>query len=200
MENENNTNLPTNTQSQPQQVLSPRELVEKTFIQNGFPNENPDDLDAITEILQIWMDQGISNSDDYDYTAEQYVLLNDPDVISVLNQCRQYYEPKRRLSSGELTRILEDIAAGRLTRQDYDFKNGEIVTIEPTFNERLTAIKLLKEQENSHAHTQAAIQFVNNITVPDTPLQPANLNAPDAPPPDHYSLNLTEEGASPDDE
>lgn len=187
MENENNENLP-------QKTLSPRELVEKTFIENGFPNENPDDLDAITEILQIWIDLGTSNPDDVEYTAEQYVLLNDPDVINVLNQCRAYYEPKRRLSNGELTRILEDIAAGRLTRQDWDFKNGEAVTIEPTFSERLTAIKLLKEQENATAHTQAAIQFVNNITVPGTPLQPANLNAPDAPPEGHYSLNLVEEG------
>jgi len=189
-------NLPTEQTNSP--VLSPRELVEKTFIQNGFPNENPDDLNAVTEILQIWIDLGISNSDDYEYTAEQYVLLNDPDVIQVLNQCRQYYEPKRRLSSGELTRILEDIAAGRLTRQDYDFKNGEVITIEPTFGERLTAIKLLKEQENTHANTQAAIQFVNNITVPNTPLSQPNLNAPDAPPEGHYSLSLTEEGAEDD--
>ena len=184
-----NDNLP----QENNKVLSPRELVEKTFIEHGFPNENPDDLDAITEILQIWIDLGTSNPDDVDYTAEQYVLLNDPDVIAVLNQCRQYYEPKRRLSPGELTTILEDIAAGRLTRKDYDFKNGEIITIEPTFGERLTAIKLLKEQENAHAHTQAAIQFVNNITVPGTPLQEPNLNAPDAPPEGHYSLNLVEE-------
>lgn len=177
----------------PMPVLSPRELVEKTFIQNGFPNENPDDLDAVTEILQIWIELGTSNSDDIHYTPEQYVLLNDPDVIQVLNQCRQYYEPKRRLSNGELTRILEDIAAGRLTRQDWDFKNGEPVTIEPTFSERLTAIKLLKEQEMSAHTTQAAIQFVNNINMPDTPLNPINLNAPEAPPEGHYSLNLTEE-------
>ncbi len=186
MENENNDNLP-------QKVLSPRELVEKTFVENGFPNENPDDLDAITEILKLWVDLGTSSGDNIDYTPEQYVLLNDPDVISVLNQCRAYYEPKRRLSSGELTRILEDIAAGRLTRQDWDFKNGEAITIEPTFGERLTAIKLLKEQENAGLHTQAAIQFVNNITVPGTPLNQPNLNAPDAPPEGHYSLNLTEE-------
>lgn len=191
---ENNENLPTE-----QKTLSPRELVEKTFIEHGFPNENPDDLDAITEILQIWIDLGTANPDDVDYTAEQYVLLNDPDVISVLNQCRQYYEPKRRLSSGELTRILEDIAAGRLTRQDWDFKNGEAITIEPTFSERLTAIKLLKEQENHGLHTQAAIQFVNNITVPGTPLQQPNLNAPDAPPEGHYSLNLVEEVVENDD-
>lgn len=177
-------NLPT--------VMSPRELVEKTFIQNGFPNENPDDLDAVTEILKIWIELGTSNPDDIDYTAEQYVLLNDPDVIQVLNQCRQYYEPKRRLSNGELTQILEDIAAGRLTRQDWDFKNGEPITIEPTFSERLTAIKLLREQENQTAHTQAAIQFVNNIAMPDTPLQAINLNAPEAPPEGHYSLNLEE--------
>lgn len=189
MENEEN-NLPQTSDK----VLSPRELVEKTFIENGFPNENPDDLDAITEILKMWIDLGTSSSDDIDYTAEQYVLLNDPDVIQVLNQCRQYYEPKRRLSPGELTTILEDIAAGRLTRKDWDFKNGEEVIIEPTFGERLTAIKLLKEQENATAHTQAAIQFVNNITVPGTPLQQPNLNAPDAPPEGHYSLNLVEEG------
>ena len=184
-------NLP--TEQKEQQALSPRQLVEQTFIQNGFPNENPDDLDAITEILKIWIDLGTSNPDDVEYTPEQYILLNDPDVINVLNQCRSYYEPKRRLSDGELTSILEDIAAGRITRQDYDFKNGEVVTIEPTFGERLTAIKLLKERDNQNAHTQAAIQFVNNISVPGKPLTQPNLNAPDAPPEGHYSLNLEEE-------
>ena len=184
-------NLP--TEQKEQQALSPRQLVEQTFIQNGFPNENPDDLDAITEILKIWIDLGTSNPDDVEYTPEQYILLNDPDVINVLNQCRSYYEPKRRLSDGELTSILEDIAAGRITRQDYDFKNGEVVTIEPTFGERLTAIKLLKERDNQNTHTQAAIQFVNNISVPGQPLTQPNLNAPDAPPEGHYSLNLEEE-------
>lgn len=186
MENEETNNLP-------EKIMSPRELIEQTFIKNGFPNENPDDLDAVTEILQIWIDLGTSNPDDIEYTAEQYVLLNDPDVIQVLNECRQYYEPKRRLSPGELTSILEDIAAGRLTRQDYDFKNGTPVTIEPTFGERLTAIKLLKEQENASHTTQAAIQFVNNISIPGQPLTQPNLNAPDAPPEGHYSLSLTEE-------
>ena len=188
MENEK---LP--TEQKEQQALSPRQLVEQTFVQNGFPNENPDDLDAITEILKIWIDLGTSNPDDVEYTPEQYILLNDPDVINVLNQCRSYYEPKRRLSDGELTSILEDIAAGRITRQDYDFKNGEAVTIEPTFGERLTAIKLLRERDNQNAHTQAAIQFVNNISVPGQPLTQPNLNAPDNPPEGHYSLNLTEE-------
>lgn len=191
-------NLP--TEQKEQQALSPRQLVEQTFIQNGFPNENPDDLDAITEILKIWIDLGTSNPDDVEYTPEQYILLNDPDVINVLNQCRSYYEPKRRLSDGELTSILEDIAAGRITRQDYDFKNGEVVTIEPTFGERLTAIKLLKERDNQNAHTQAAIQFVNNISVPGQQLTQPNLNAPDAPPEGHYSLNLEEELSDDDTE
>lgn len=184
-------------------VLSPRELVEKTFVDFGFPNENPDDLDAITELLEIWRNPNIDDTDpDFEYTQEQYILLNDPDVVRVLNACKEYYEPKRRLSKTQMITILEQIASGKLTRQDYDFKNGEPITMEPTFAERLTAIKMLREEANDNSSQQATVQFVNNIINPSaTPdFTPPNMDAPEAPPANHYSLNLTEENLLKDGE
>ena len=178
---EENTNLPT------PESLTPRELVENTFKELGFNNENPDDLDAVTDLLEIWR----SKEPEPEYTPEQYILLNDPDVVQVLNRCKQYYEPKRHLSKGDLRKVLEDIATGRLTRQDYDFKNGESVTIEPTFTERIQAIKMLQEGADDD-NKQATVQFINNIIGGDIPKP--NLDAPEAPPPDHYSLNITEPG------
>lgn len=137
--------------------MTDRELVEKTFIELGFENENPDDLDAITELLQIWK----KNVKDVEYTPEQYVLLNDSDVINVLNRCRQYYEPKKTLSKADLRQILEDIATGTLKRKDYDFKNGIPIEVEPGFGERITAIKML--QEGAEDDTKDTIQFINDI-------------------------------------
>ena len=183
---EENTNL-----SVPES-LSPRELVENTFKELGFNNENPDDLDAVTELLKIWK----SKEPEPEYTPEQYILLNDPDVVQVLNRCKQYYEPKRHLSKGDLRKLLEDIASGNLTRQDYDFKNGISVTIEPTFTERIQAIKMLQEVADDD-NKQATVQFINNIiSTPENPvqLQKPNLDAPEAPPENHYSLNITEPG------
>ena len=34
--------------------ITPRQLVEDTFKELGFTNENPDDLDLVAEILDIW--------------------------------------------------------------------------------------------------------------------------------------------------
>lgn len=171
---------------------SPRDLVEETFVSLGFTDENPSDLDMVAELLQVWMD----NPDDKDivYSSEQYILLNDPDVQNVLNKCKEYYEPKKHLSKGDLRSILEDIARGSLTRKDYDFKNGEMVEIEPSFTERLQAIKMLKE-EAADDSAASSIQFINNIiSQPATPSQTfhPNMEAPKEPPPGHYSLNLTE--------
>lgn len=88
--------------------ISPRQLVEKTFIDLGFPNENPSDLDMVAELLEIWRNRNFDDDDpDFEYTPEQYALLNDSDVISVLNRCREYYEPKRHLSKGDLRSLLE---------------------------------------------------------------------------------------------
>lgn len=170
--------------------ITPRQLVEDTFKELGFTNENPDDLDLVTEILNIWRNPEFDDSDpDFSYTQEQYILLNDPDVMNVLNRCMQYYEPKRHLTKGDLRQILEDIALGRTTRKDYDFKNGEPVDIEPTFAERIQAIKML--QEGADDKKASTVQFVNNIISSDNtlPVQP-NLNAPTEPPEGHYSLNL----------
>lgn len=137
--------------------MTDRELVEKTFIELGFTNENPSDLDAVTELLQIWK----SNTKDVEYTPEQYALLNDPDVLDVLTKCKQYYEPKKTLSKADLRQILEDIATGTLKRKDYDFKNGIPVEVEPGFGERITAIKMLSE--DAHDDTKDTIQFINDI-------------------------------------
>lgn len=171
---------------------TPRQLVEENFIELGFTDENPSDLDMVTELLQIWID----NTDDKEivYSPEQYILLNDPDVQTVLNRCKEYYEPKKHLSKGDLRSILEDIARGSLTRKDYDFKNGETIEIEPSFTERLQAIKMLKE-EASDDNAASSIQFINNIITP--PTSPSNqfhpnMEAPKEPPAGHYSLSLTE--------
>lgn len=183
-----NTNIIHNRQDDVS--LTHRELVEKTFIELGFTDENPDDLDAVTELLDIFME----NKDDRDiiYSPEQYILLNDPDVQNVLKRCQAYYEPKRHLTKGDLRQILEDIARGKATRQDYDFKNGCPVDIEPTFSERITAIKMLQEDADDENKT-ATVQFINNIISPqiDPNFKP-NIDAPQAPPPDHYSLKLEE--------
>lgn len=183
------------TPSTPSTPLTPRELVEHTFIDLGFPNENPSDLDMVTELLEIWKNRDFSDDDpDFEYSPEQYVLLNDPDVVAVLNKCREYYEPKRHLSKGDLRTLLEGIAKGTVTRKDYDFKNGEEVTIEPTFSERIQAIKMLQEGADND-NSAKTVQFINNIIAPASatqlPVKP-QLDAPEAPPEGHYSLNLTE--------
>lgn len=167
---------------------SPRELVEEKFIELGFTDENPSDLDMVAELLQIWRD----NDDDKEivYSPEQYMLLNDPDVKQVLIKCKEYYEPKRHMTQGELMTILEDIARGKITRKDYDFKNGEVVNIEPTFSERITAIKMLQDNADDD-DTAGTVQFINNIISP-TPLPKPNITAPTEPPPGHYSLKLGE--------
>lgn len=136
--------------------MTPRELVEKTFIELGFANENPDDLDAVTELLEIWR-----TNKKVEYTPEQYALLNDQDIIDVLNKCKRYYEPKKTLSKADLREILEDIATGRLTRQDYDFKAGCPVTVEPSFGDRITAIKMLSDDASDNV--KDTIQFINDI-------------------------------------
>lgn len=136
--------------------MTPRELVEKTFIDLGFANENPSDLDMIAELLEIWR-----TNQKVEYTAEQYVLLNDPDVLEVLTKCKQYYEPKKALSKADLRQILEDIATGSLKRKGYDYKSGLPTEEEPSFGERITAIKLLSD--NANDNTKDTIQFINDI-------------------------------------
>lgn len=188
---EDNINLPTEST---REVKDPRQLVEDTFKELGFNNENPDDLDMVTELLNIWRNPDFDDTDpDFEYTPEQYMLLNDPDVQNVLNKCKSYYEPKRHLSKGDLRTILEQIAQGKLTRQDYDFKNGSAITVEPSFQERIAAIKMLQESADDD-NKAATVQFVNNIITTDPqhlPVKP-NLEAPKEPPADHYSLKLQE--------
>lgn len=173
---------------------SSRELVEEEFINLGFMHENPDDLDLVTELLEIWRNPDIDDSS-YPYTPEQHILLNDPDVITVLNKCKEYYEPKKHLSSGDLRTLLEKIATGDCNRKDYDFKNHTYVTVEPTFTDRIQAIKLLQNNIDD-TDSGAIIQFVNNITQPQSQPQSQfpqpKMEAPEAPPPGHYSLTLLE--------
>lgn len=140
--------------------MTPRELVEKTFIELGYTDENPDDLDAVAELLEIWR-----TNKKVEYTSEQYALLNDSVVLDVLNKCKKYYEQKKTLSKADLREILEDIATGRLTRQDYDFKNGCPVTVEPSFGDRITAIKMLSDDATDNV--KDTIQFINDIADED---------------------------------
>ena len=168
------------------------DLVKQTFIEMGFTDENPDDLKIVADILDMWKKSDFDDTTDFEYTQDQYVLLNDPDVMNVLNKCRQYYEPKRHLTKGDLRTILEQIAQGKLTRQDWDFKNGEAVTIEPSFTERIQAIKILQENADDNDN-KATIQFINNLVMPDGSIPKPNLDAPEAPPEGHYSLNLGQE-------
>ena len=168
------------------------DLVKQTFIEMGFTDENPDDLQIVADILDMWKKSDFDDTTDFEYTQDQYVLLNDPDVMNVLNKCRQYYEPKRHLTKGDLRTILEQIAQGKLTRQDWDFKNGEAVTIEPSFTERIQAIKILQENADDNDN-KATIQFINNLVMPDGSIPKPNLDAPEAPPEGHYSLNLGQE-------
>ena len=184
---ENNKKLPSTVDK------TPRQLVEEEFINLGFTNENPADLDMVAELLDIWLNPDIDDAS-YSYSPEQYILLNDPDVITVLNHCKDYYEPKKHLSKGDLRSILEQIALGKLSRTDYDFKNHEYVSIEPSFTERIQAIKMLEENADSD-NSASTVQFINNIISPaldPSSFQP-NMEAPEAPPPDHYSLSLSDD-------
>lgn len=138
-------------------VKDVRTLVEKMFVSIGFENENPEDLDKVTELYHIWSKEGNNGN----YTDDQYILLNDDDVMNVLNKCRDYYEPKKKLSRAELRKILEDIATGSISRKDYDFKNGEEVSIEPSFGERISAIKMLNDDTDDN--DDEMIQFINDI-------------------------------------
>ena len=74
------------------------DLVKQTFVEMGFTDENPDDLKIVADILDMWKKSDFDDTTDFEYTQDQYVLLNDPDVMNVLNNCRQYYEPKRHLT------------------------------------------------------------------------------------------------------
>ena len=175
-------------------VKSSRELVEKTFIDLGFTNENPRDLDLVNDLLQRWLHRndpsvqspynpftpGISSPDDY--TPEEWALLNDEDVQIVLNKCKEYYEPKEHLTSGDLKSILEQIALGTLTRQTYDFKSGLSITETPSFGERLTAIKMLQGQNPDD--TAETVQFINNIGLNGTDLTDPTSDPNDMPKPD----------------
>ena len=138
--------------------MTTRELVEKVFIDKGFTHENPNDLDLIADILQKWLDK-----QDGPYSDEQYVLLSDSDVIDVLNACKLYYGPKDMLSNVEIKDILKQIATGQLTRRGYDYKNGQATIEEPSFGERLTALRMLKE--DTPEDNKEMVQFINDIDV-----------------------------------
>ena len=63
------------------------------------------------------------------------------------------------------------------------------MTIEPSFTERIQAIKMLQENADDNDN-KATIQFINNLVMPDGTIPKPNLDAPEAPPEGHYSLNL----------
>ena len=152
--------------------MTSRELVEEKFKEAGFVNENSHDLDEIAKILDLWLENGKEEVGRGAYTEEQWVLLNDVDVVGVLDRCKDYYSPKKRLSKTDLTKILEDIATGRLTRKDYDFKTGEEVIIEPNFGERITAVRML--MDGADDADRETIQFINDIA--DTDYDEGGIN------------------------
>ena len=93
------------------------DLVKQTFIEMGFTDENPDDLQIVADILDMWKQSDFDDTTDFEYTQDQYVLLNDPDVMNVLNKCRQYYEPKRHLTKGDLRTIFAKIGISKMENQ-----------------------------------------------------------------------------------
>lgn len=137
--------------------LEPEELITQTFASMSFTNENPDDIRIIARLLQYWR----TNTTPAEYSPEEYALLNDPDVQEVLTRCKEYYEPKQHLTASDLKSILEDIALGKLKRTSYDFKSGEYVTEDPSFTDRIAAIRML--QPDSTQDTAETVQFINNI-------------------------------------
>ena len=163
------SNLPEKT-VRDKSIKSSRQLVEKMFIDLGFTDENPSDLDMVNDLLQMWLHRNDANSpygsDAPEYTAEQWALLNDEDVQIVLNRCKEYYEPKEHMTNTDLRLILEKIASGNITRQGYDYKNGATVYEQPTFGEMLQAIKLLQPQMSGD--DKETVQFINNIGVNGT--------------------------------
>lgn len=132
------------------------ELVKYHFEQLGFNNENPKDLEMVAELHERWL-----RKDDSELSQPLYVLSQDPDVIEVLKRCREYDNPKRRLTKIDLKLLLEQMATGEVTRKDYVGKDADLVYLTPTFTERINAIKMLMGEAENEGEEK--IFFVDDI-------------------------------------
>lgn len=77
--------------------------------------------------------------------------------------------PASRITDDKLFAILAAIADGSLTSMGYDYKTHSPVVLTPSINERMQAMKLLLEINNTHgASTGPQINILNNIPTPTT--------------------------------
>lgn len=94
--------------------------------------------------------------------------LNSTSPIFGLPQNPQ--NPASRITDDKLFAILAAIADGSLTSMGYDYKTHSPVVLTPSINERMQAMKLLLEINNTHGtSTGPQINILNNIPAPTTP-------------------------------
>ena len=94
--------------------------------------------------------------------------------------------PASRITDDKLFAILAAIADGSLTSMGYDYKTHSPVVLTPSINERMQAMKLLLEINNTHGTaTGPQINILNNIPpAPVTPTaQPSSPTSPASTPP-----------------
>lgn len=97
--------------------------------------------------------------------------------------------PASRITDDKLFAILAAIADGSLTSMGYDYKTHSPVVLTPSINERMQAMKLLLEINNTHGTaTGPQINILNNIPAPTapppvTPTQPSQHTSPSQPTP-----------------
>lgn len=94
--------------------------------------------------------------------------------------------PASRITDDKLFAILAAIADGSLTSMGYDYKTHSPVVLTPSINERMQAMKLLLEINNTHGTaTGPQINILNNIPPAQpssTPTAPST-SSPTSPPP-----------------
>lgn len=89
--------------------------------------------------------------------------------------------PASRITDDKLFAILAAIADGSLTSMGYDYKTHSPVVLTPSINERMQAMKLLLEINNTHGvSTGPQINILNNIPAPASS-QPATPQSPSSP-------------------
>ena len=89
--------------------------------------------------------------------------------------------PASRITDDKLFAILAAIADGSLTSMGYDYKTHSPVVLTPSINERMQAMKLLLEINNTHGvSTGPQINILNNIPAPATP-PPVTPTQPSSP-------------------
>ena len=100
--------------------------------------------------------------------------------------------PASRITDDKLFAILAAIADGSLTSMGYDYKTHSPVVLTPSINERMQAMKLLLEINNTHGTaTGPQINILNNIPVPSqhtSPSQPIQPAQPTQPTPTSFEV------------